>query len=98
MLIRYIRDKKGELKGCVVRTDEGRLGYSLCHKLDKLKNTKKMTRQIAIDRAAKIEIRQVNTDPAPVLISFRHEEKLRRIIPHTVQPYLKELMKISDDQ
>lgn len=90
MIIRYIRNKKGELKGCVVRTDEGRLGYSLCHELDRLKNTKKLTRQIALDRAEKIMIHQ-DINYTNVLYSVRNG-RTRFAVPHTVTPYLKELM------
>lgn len=53
---RYLRDKQGRLKGCVVKLADGKLGYSLCHPNDKNKMSKKMARRIAVSRALKCEI------------------------------------------
>ena len=52
LLIRYVRDRKG-IRGCLaVHTDSGDVAYSLCNKLDRHKSTKKLARQIAVDRLA----------------------------------------------
>ncbi len=90
MITRYIRDKKGKLKGCVVRTDEDNFGYSLCHHFDKMKNSKKLARKIAIDRAnrTKIEITTVGSENRLCLTRDRKS----RMVPRTVEPYLKKLM------
>ena len=92
MITRYIRDKKGKLKGCVVRTDDNNLGYSLCHPLDKNKNSKKMARKIAIDRARKTKIETSRVGSANRLYLTR--DRKSRIVPRMIEPYLKELMEI----
>lgn len=91
MVVQYIRDKKGDMKGCVVKTDEGKLGYFLCHKLDKKKTNKKLTRQIAIDRAEKIRI-ILRGDGSMVSERMNQPMPERHDIPHTVTTYLKPLM------
>ena len=90
MITRYIRDKKGKLKGCVVRTDEDNFGYSLCHHLDKMKNSKKMARKIAIDRAGKTKIETSRVGSENRLYLTR--DRKSRMVPHIVVPYLKKLM------
>ncbi len=95
MITKYNRDKKEKLKGCVVRTDEDNFGYSLCHHLDQVKNSKKMARKIAIDRAGKtkLEIQRFSTitGQKKEWIGLRRNGQWRRV-PHTVEPYLKKLM------
>ena len=49
MIIRYLRDKDGRPHGCVIRTDDGRIGWSLCMKKDTF--VKKLGRKIAQGRA-----------------------------------------------
>jgi len=50
LLIRYVRDRKG-IRGClVIDTGTGNIAYSLCNKLDRHKSTKKLARQIAVNR------------------------------------------------
>ncbi len=90
MITKYIRDKKGKLKGCVVRTDENNFGYSLCHHLDQMKNSKKMARKIAIDRAGKTKIKTLKVGSKNCL--FLTRDRKSRIVPHIVEPYLKKLM------
>ncbi len=98
MITRYIRDKKGRLKGCVVRTDDDNFGYSLCHPLDRNKNSKKMARKIAIGRAMKtkpeISLKGKTGRKKDILYLIRNTNGKYRGVPHTVRPYLKELMEI----
>ena len=56
MIIRYAYTATRQLVGCVVRTDEGRLGYSAVHPKDRRKLTKKLARTIALGRAEKCDV------------------------------------------
>ena len=53
MLTRYLYTANRQLVGCVVRTDEGRLGYSAVHPKDRRKLSRKLARTIALGRAEK---------------------------------------------
>lgn len=59
-LIWYMYDRKDnggcQLRGCVVKTPEGKIGYSWAHKNDLRKVTKKLARAIAFGRAAKCSL------------------------------------------
>ncbi len=89
ILTKYIRDKKGRLKGCVVLTDEDNFGYSLCHPLDEKKNNKKLARKIAIGRAEKTTLEL----PEGTTTFYLHRRKSinRTAIPATVIPYLRNI-------
>lgn len=94
MIIRYIRDKNNRLKGCVVRLDNGRLGYSLCHPNDQKKNSKKLAREIAIGRASKTVInlydKGMNYKQRDDYSIYQKCTPVSKL-PEMVIPYLKEL-------
>lgn len=59
MILRYIYNTdtgSKQLVGCVVKTDEGRLGYSAVHPKDRRRMSRKLARTIALGRAEKCEI------------------------------------------
>ena len=92
MTIRYIyQDRRGsrQLIGCVCRTDDGRLSYSLCHPLDRRKLTKKRVREIALARAEK---RTIFYDDFNELWFSARNGHARMGLPHTVLPYLNDLL------
>ena len=102
MIIRYIyregRDTR-QLLGCVVCTDTGRLGYSLCHPLDRRKLTKRRAREIALSRAEKrtVALMPFSLQVAPdrwvsdSWRSYRRSSAQTRLVPLTVWPYLDAL-------
>jgi len=88
MLLRYVyADHNGskQLVGCVLKTDEGRLGYSAVHPKDRHKLTKKLARTIALGRAEKCEIYGVQ----PPGDWYRMRAGLNSArVPRTIVPYL----------
>jgi hypothetical protein len=97
MITKYIRTKKGQMKGCIVLNEEGRIGYSLCHPKDKNKNSKKLARQIAIKRIEKRNI-FFGIPPEPMVDRHgitiqlgwwsRRNNQYPRFLPQVIEKYL----------
>lgn len=56
MKVWYLRAEDGSLRGCVLRREDGRYGYSLIHPNDRRKASKKLARTIAEGRAEKVRV------------------------------------------
>lgn len=93
--------KKGHLKGCVVHyEDTGKIGYSLCHRLDKKKMTKKLALEIAYMRAAKCDIKRRDTDTTWVsFFPVKRHKPIRYVkerhgrntlVPETIEDFIEE--------
>jgi len=50
-LVQYVTDEKGKKIGCLVSTGKGKIGWSICHRLDTF--NKQKAREIARGRAEK---------------------------------------------
>lgn len=94
MLTRYVYTANRQLVGCVVRTDEGRLGYSAVHPKDRRKLTKKLARKIALGRAEKCEVYGF---PKQTVVGTRMDWYRMRcgrngsVVPRSVVPHLAAL-------
>ena len=95
MIIRYVyREHNGskQLTGCVLCTDEGKLGYSVVHPNDRKKTTKALARKIALGRAEKCDI-GVDIAGAECWMRARRDNGFFYPIPSVVIPYLDALAK-----
>ena len=86
MLTRYLYTANRQLVGCVVRTDEGRLGYSAVHPRDRRKLTKKLARKIALGRAEKCEVYDDGVD-----CWYRDRGGASYTVPARISPHLAAL-------
>ena len=86
MLTRYLYTANRQLVGCVVRTDEGKLGYSAVHPRDRRKLTKKLARKIALGRAEKCKVYEHCFG-----CWYRYRESLCFVVPRSVVPHLAAL-------
>ena len=92
-IVWYLHDKKGQLRGAVAKTIDGRFGFSWAHKNDVKKITKKRTRMIALERAKKCDIHIAYDVETRETQWVRERGPLGWVtrIPHEVQGPLTEL-------